>query len=215
MAKKTGPQPRLAGAAQQSHRKSGLQIQREKAEMTRAELAEAVGTSRTTIIRLESPWLKKSIRMTAEWAERFAPILKCAPHEILYPHLADVDPERFRSIYAEGEDEPTVSVRDDFLRQMMPGLPKRNLELRIIDTDDLHRYVARGDALVLDLDDKSPARPGVYAVEIGGAVQWRFLSPTAAGLVQLSTDNPDIPKETVKPEDLKIIGRAKMRISAL
>lgn len=197
--------------------KNGVTIYREKAGLTKADLARRLGVHRTQINRLERPDRKVS----SMWAERIAPILNCDPMDIMWPHRAALDTQKFSNVFAvagaEIEPESAVmSLGHEFLRQMLPGSPSKGLRLVIAEQHQAGMLIGKGDAVIVDVDQNRPTKPAVYAVEIAGTVQLRQLSPTTAGMIVIQGgDNSLIPTETVKPADIKVIGRAVLKIAAI
>lgn len=187
--------------------------------MSQAELARRVGTNRQQIGRLEGSSANPR-KLTKKWAQRIAPFLDVTPEELMYPQLAKIDPTRAQNVFeialgGQIPQEPSISIRQDLMARLLPGVARQNLQLVVIDNDDMARHLARGDAVLLDLEAKTPTRPGVYALRIAGALQWRFLSPTTSGTILVRSDNPSIPEETAKPSDLTVIGRAALKISTI
>lgn len=141
----------------------------------------------------------------------------------MFPEQAKFDTARFKNVFEvsmdsslEHQDTPTLALDMDFLARMLPSAAKHRLQVMMVDSSNpTSSIVAKGDAVVIDLDDNRPSRPGLYAVNIANAVQWRYLSPTTAGLIQVHSENPAIPAETVGIDDLKVVGRAKLKISTL
>jgi transcriptional regulator with XRE-family HTH domain len=199
---------------------NGIKFFREKAGLSKAELARRVGTTRPQMGRLEEDEGPKGRKLTLKWAERIAPYLNCRPEELLFPELAQVDTTRFNHVFEisggnKRPDSPGLVLEPEFLTRMLPNSSGHNLRFMMVDSYQANGVVAKGDALVIDMDDNIPNRPGLYALDIAGAVQWRYLTPTTAGTVQVHSDNAAAIHETVKPTELKVIGRARLRISTL
>jgi transcriptional regulator with XRE-family HTH domain len=199
---------------------NGIKLFREKAGLSKAELSRRVGTTRPQMGRLEEDEGPKGRKLTLKWAERIAPHLNCSPVELMFPEMARIDTSRFNHVFeiADGKkrpDSPGLVLDPEFLTRMLPNSSGHNLRFMMVDSYQANSVVAKGDALVIDVDDIVPNRPGLYALEIAGAVQWRYLSPTTAGTVQVHSDNPAATNETVNPGELKVIGRARLRISTL
>lgn len=196
---------------------NGIKLFREKAGISKAELSRRVGVTRQHLGRLEDGKRK----LTAEWAAKIAPFLKCTPQELMFPELARVDTARFSNVFeiANGSENkpglPGLALEPEFLSRMLPNATGHNLRFMMVDAYQANNVVAKGDALVIDLDDNSPNRPGLYALDIAGVVQWRYLSPNTTGTIQVHSDNPASANETVEAKDLKVIGRARLRISTL
>ncbi|RWB67590.1 MAG: helix-turn-helix domain-containing protein [Mesorhizobium sp.] len=197
--------------------KNGIRLFRERKKMSISELARRVGVTRQHMGRLESSKRK----LTSEWAVRIAPHLETTPQELIFPNIAKADLNRFQSVFeiAGGDgafpSEPSISIQQDLLANLMPGATSHKLQLVIVDNDDMNRHIGRGDAVIVDLDNKTATRPGIYALRIAGELQLRFLSPTTSGTILVRSDNPNIPEETAKPGDLSIIGRARLKISTI
>jgi transcriptional regulator with XRE-family HTH domain len=197
--------------------KNGIRKYRKLKDINISELARRVGTNRQQMGRLES----SKRQLSKEWAEKIAPHLGVTPHQLMFPNLADIDVSRFQNVFeiTRGDGalppEPSISIRQDLLDQLLPGAARHSLQLVLVDNDDMDRHVARGDAVILDLDAKTATRPGVYALRIAGELQWRFLSPTTSGTILVRSDNPNIPEETANPGDLSIVGRARLKISTM
>ena len=199
---------------------NGIKFFREKAGLSKAELARRVGTNRPQMGRLEEDEGPKGRKLTLKWAQRIAPHLGCRPEELMFPELARIDTTRFNHVFEisggkRRPDSPGLVLDPEFLARMLPNSSGHNLRFMMVDSYQANGIVAKGDALVIDLDDNTPNLPGLYALDIAGAVQWRYLSPTTAGTVQVHSDNPASTNETVKPTELKVIGRARLRISTL
>ncbi len=199
---------------------NGIKYFREKAGLSKAELARRVGTTRPQMGRLEEDEGPKGRKLTLKWAERIAPHLNVRPEELMFPELAQIDVSRFNHVFEisggkSPAQTPGLVLDPEFLARMLPNAAGHNLRFMMVDAYQANSIVAKGDALVIDLDDNIPNRPGLFALEIAGAVQWRYLSPTTTGAVQVHGDNPAATTETVQPEDLKVIGRARLRISTL
>lgn len=196
--------------------RTGVAIFRERAGLSKAELARRVGTTRQQLGRLEDGKRK----LTKEWAEKIAPILGCTPSDLLFPEMARIDTARFKNVFevddgGEDVEYPLISLDIEFLKRLLPSAGRHRLRLMMVDSDHPGSAVAKNDAVVIDMDDIAPTRPGLYAIEIAGAVQWRYLTPTTTGMVQVHTDNRKPPEETVKPDEISILGRARLRISTL
>lgn len=197
--------------------KNGIKLFRERANLTKSELARRVGTNRQQLGRLEESQRKLSV----EWAERIAPVLKCTPQDLMFPELARVDTTRFNNVFEIAEngeklpESPGLALESEFLDRMLPNASKHRLRYMMVETDQANSVVTKGDALVVDTDDKLPTRPGIYALEIAGVVQWRYLTPTTEGLVRIHSEGAGVLNETVQPDKLKVIGRARLRISTL
>lgn len=197
--------------------KNGIRKYRKLKDINISELARRVGTNRQQMGRLE----RSTRRLSKEWAERIAPHLGVMPHQLIFPNLADIDVSRFQNVFeiarggGELPPEPSISIRQDLLDHLLPGASQRSLQLVLVDTDDMAKHIAKGDPVILDLDAKTPTKPGVYALRIAGELQWRFLSPTTAGTILVRSDNPNIPEETANPGDLSIVGRARLKISTV
>jgi DNA-binding XRE family transcriptional regulator len=197
--------------------KNGIKLFREKAGLSKAELARRIGTNRQQLGRLEEGERK----LSKEWATKIATVLKCTPQDLLFPELARIDTTRFNNVFeiASGTgsppESPGLAIENEFLARMLPNATRHNLRFMMVDAYQANSIVTKGDALVIDMDDNEPNRPGLYALDIAGVVQWRYLSPTTAGLIQVHSENPAGAGETVKPTELKVIGRARLRISTL
>ena len=196
---------------------NGIRLFREKLGISKAELSRRVGTTRQQMGRLEDDERK----LSPEWATKFAPVLKCTPQELLFPELARIDISPFNHVFEirSGRESqpksPGFSLENEFLTRMLPNASAHNLRFMMVDGYQANGLVTKGDALVIDTDDKEPTRPGLYALDIAGVVQWRYLTPTTTGAIQVHSDNPATVNETVKPQELKVIGRARLRISTL
>lgn len=198
--------------------KNGIRIFREKAELSKAEAARRVGTTRQHFGRLEAG--ERALKI--EWAERIAKAFgNCTPQDLMFPELARIDTARFNNVFAVSADDksvddaPTLALGRDFLSHLLPGASSHRLRVMMVDGYQSNTLVTKGDAVVIDLDDNQPSRPGLYALSIGGVVQWRHLSPTTSGAIQVHSDNSAIASETVKASDLTVIGRARLRISTI
>lgn len=195
---------------------NGIRIFREKAGLNQAELARRVGTSRIQIGRLE----RGAVKLSPEWAERLAKVLGCSPHELIYPRLADLDLDRFHSIFdlAEGKGPPvtpSLAIRSEVLASMLPGVKNARLSVLPVEDDDMVKHIRKGDLAIVDLAATSVTKPGLFAIRIGGAAQFRFVAPLTGGAVSITADNPDIPQETVDPKALDLVGRVRLRISTV
>ena len=196
---------------------NGIRLFREKVGISKSELARRVGVTRQQLGRLEDGHRK----LTTEWAAKIAPLLNCTPQELLFPELARVDTTRFNNVFeinsgrGKRPELPGLAIEPEFLARMLPSSSGHNLRFMMVDAYQASGLVTKGDALVIDTDDNEPTRPGLYALDIGGVVQWRYLSPTTTGAIQVHSDNPAAINETVAPAELKVIGRARLRISTL
>ena len=199
--------------------KNGIVIYREKKGITQAELARLADMNRQQLGRLESGKRK----LTKEWAERLAPLLGCSARDLMFPEIAQMNFEHFHPIWetvdednASKQQGPPISVSDRFLEKILPNAVNHSLEVVTVEDDIMRNHFERGDVVIIDRDDKSPAKPGVFAIELDGTLQWRYLSPlTEAGKVQVSADNASVPVEQVESGAINIIGRAKLRISVM
>lgn len=196
---------------------NGIRMFRERMKISTSELARRVGIGRQQMGKLE----RSKRKLTVEWANKIAPHLNTTPQELMFPNIAKADLNRFQSVFeiAGGSgplpSEPSISIQHDLMAKLAPGVSGKRLQLVLVDNDDMSKYVARGDAVILDLDAKEPSRPGLYALRIAGTMQLRFLSPSTTGTILVRSDNPDIPAETANPADLDIIGRARLKISTV
>lgn len=196
---------------------NGIRHFREKKGISKAELSRRVGITRQHIGRLEEDERK----LSAKWAEKIAPFLDCTPQELLFPELSQIDLTKFNSVFEilKGNEPrpeaPAIAIDTDFLERMVPDAAGHNLRFMMVDAYQANGLVTKGDALVIDTDDNQPNRPGLYALDIAGVVQWRYLSPLTSGAVQVHSDNSGANNETVEPKDLKVVGRARLRISTL
>ncbi len=197
--------------------KNGIKHFRQKLGISKAELSRRVGTTRQQMGRLEDDERK----LSPEWATKIAAVLKCTPQELMFPELARIDISPFNHVFeirSDGESRPKspgLSLENEFLTRMLPNASAHNLRFMMVDASQANGLVTKGDALVIDTDDNQPTRPGLYALDIASVVQWRYLSPTTTGTVTVHSDNPAAINETVKPEELHVIGRARLRISTL
>lgn len=196
--------------------KNGLKMFRERAGINKAELARRLGTSRQHVGRLED----ETRALSVEWAKKIAPILKCTPHELMFPELARVDTNRFLNLYEIDEDQtepqnPALAIERDFLARLLPGAEKHALRVMTIDADHYAGKVSKGDIVVLDTSVTTPSRSGLYAVEIADAIQWRYLTPTTSGKVSVQSEDQHSPAELADPEQIKLVGRARLRISTI
>ncbi|RUV19911.1 helix-turn-helix domain-containing protein [Mesorhizobium sp. M7A.F.Ca.MR.228.00.0.0] len=196
---------------------NGIRHFREKKGISKAELARRVGVTRQHLGRMEEDERK----LSAKWAEKIAPYLDCTPQELLFPELAQIDLAKFNSVFEilKGNEprpeSPALAIDTNFLERMVPDVSAHNLRFMMVDAYQANGLVTKGDALVIDTDDKQPNRPGLYALDIAGVVQWRYLSPMTSGTVQVHSDTSAANNETVNPTDLKVVGRARLRISTL
>lgn len=196
---------------------NGIRHFREKKGISKAELARRVGVTRQHMGRLEEDERK----LSAKWAQKIAPFIDAQPQELMFPELVQIDLTRFNSVFeiAKGGDTgpelPALAIGSEFLERMVPDASSHNLRFMMVDASQANGLVTKGDALVIDTDDNEPNRPGLYALDIAGVVQWRYLSPTTSGTVQVHSDKTAANNETVKPADLKVVGRARLRISTL
>lgn len=194
--------------------KNGITLYRERAGMRKAELARRAGISPQQLGRLESG----RRRLTKDWAAKLAPVLRCTVQELMFPDASLVDIEKYSAIYDlladDGPDlSPVLSISHGLYKRMVPTAGDARLQIMFVDSDDLGETAQRGDALIIDLDENTPRRPGIYAIDIAGEPQWRRLSMMTTGQIRVSSDNPAVEDETVSPKNLTIIGRAKLRIS--
>jgi transcriptional regulator with XRE-family HTH domain len=167
---------------------NGIAMFRERAGLSKAELARRVGTTR-------------------------------AAHELLFPELARVDINRFRNVYealdaeeAERAETPVFAVERDFLQRLLPSAANHRFQLMTVDSDPGGNLVQKGDTVFVDLDDTRPARAGIYAIVLNGVPQLRHLSPTASGKVRIGTGADS---ETVDPDQIQVLGRARLRLSTI
>lgn len=155
----------------------GLRELREAEGLTQTQLAEAVGTSQPQINRLENGDRK----LTKEWAERLAPVLKTTPQKLLFSEGAEVPaPEPSSARIAPEADQLEVGERDipimgttvggndgefylngdpvDYVRRM-PGIARRKnvFGVYIQNTSMSPRYEP-GDLVYAS--PSPPARPG-------------------------------------------------------
>lgn len=197
--------------------KNGIAIFRERAGINKAELARRVGTTRQQMGRLEAD----ERELTVDWAEKIAPHLGCSAQDLLFPEMARIDLASFNNVFEVSRqpqsqpEKPSLALEKDFLARLLPSAAAHNLRLMMVEGYQTNSIVTKGDAVVIDLDDNRPSRPGLYAIDIGGDVQWRYLSPTTSGAIQVHSENPSVPTETVSPAELKIVGRAKLKISTI
>jgi DNA-binding XRE family transcriptional regulator len=196
---------------------NGIKLFREKAGLTKAELSRRIGTTRQQLGRIEDGKRK----LTLQWAEKIAPHLDCTAQDLMFPEMSSIDTKRFHNVFEilNGKeapaDSPGMAIEAEFLARMLPSARRHNLRFMMVEPSQSNALVSKGDALVIDIDDNKPSVPGLYALEIAGVIQWRYLAPTTSGAVQVHSDNPNVPSETVKPADLAIVGRARLRISTL
>lgn len=196
---------------------NGIKLFREKLGITKADLSRRLGTTRQQLGRLEDGQRK----LTLEWAEKIAPILGCTPQDLMFPELARIDTARFNSVFeiANGKgtapEAPGLALETEFLSRMLPNASRHHLRFMMVEAYQANASVTKGDALVIDTDDNKPSLPGLYALEIAGVIQWRHLTPTTTGAIQVHSDNPNIAAEIVKADELTVIGRARLRISTL
>lgn len=196
---------------------NGIKLFREKAGLSKAELSRRIGTTRQQLGRLEEGKRK----LSTEWAQKIAPHLNCTAQDLMFPEMSRIDSKRFHNVFEimngkeAPEDSPGMALEVEFMARMLPSARRHNLRFMMVEPSQSNAIVTKGDALVIDIDDNKPSVPGLYAIEIAGVIQWRYLSPTIHGTVQVYGENPSIPNETVKPSDLSIVGRARLRISTL
>ncbi len=196
---------------------NGIKLFREKAGLTKAELSRRIGTTRQQMGKLEEGKRK----LTTEWAQKIAAVLNCTAQDLMFPEMSRIDTKRFHHVFEilNGKEAPAASpgmaLETEFLARLLPSARRHNLRFMMVEPSQSNALVSKGDALVIDIDDNKPSVPGLYALEIAGVIQWRYLAPTTSGAVQVHSDNPNISSETVKPADLTIIGRARLRISTL
>jgi transcriptional regulator with XRE-family HTH domain len=194
---------------------NGIAMFRERAGLSKAELARRVGTTRAQLGRLEAG----ERTLTRIWAEKIAKVLGCTAHELLFPELARVDINRFRNVYealdaeeAERAETPVFAVERDFLQRLLPSAANHRFQLMTVDSDPGGNLVQKGDTVFVDLDDTRPARAGIYAIVLNGVPQLRHLSPTASGKVRIGTGADS---ETVDPDQIQVLGRARLRLSTI
>jgi transcriptional regulator with XRE-family HTH domain len=195
---------------------NGIEIFRLRKGISLAELARAIGTTRQQMGRLA----KGERKLTTEWADKIAKVLDCRPQELLYPHLARVDYDRFQAVFDAPEpqdvlSEPTLALKHDFLERLLPPTKNHKLQLLFVDSDDLKDHVARGDAVIVDVDVKKPARAGIYVIKIGDINHWRLIAPRAGGQITVSADSGHISEEVVDADSLQIVGYARLRVTPL
>ncbi|WP_352499392.1 helix-turn-helix domain-containing protein [Mesorhizobium sp. M0058] len=196
---------------------NGIRLFRERANLTKAELSRRIGTTRQQLGRLEDSQRK----LTLEWAQKIAPHVNATAQDLMFPEMSRIDTKRFHNVFeiVSGKeapaDSPGLALESDFLARLLPGARRHNLRFMMVEPSQSNAMVNKGDALVIDIDDNKPSTPGLYALEIAGVIQWRYLSPTTTGAVQVRSDDPSIANETVQPKDLTVIGRARLRISTL
>lgn len=77
--------------------------------MSLEDVAEAVGSTSSTISKLE----RGRLRLTSEWMFRLAPVLRVAPRELLPQEAEQIEPERIIALdRASALPEPTVAPAD-------------------------------------------------------------------------------------------------------
>lgn len=196
--------------------RNGITLYRERAGLTKAELARRAGISPQQLGRMENNRRK----LSRKWANMLAPVLNCTPQELMFPDAALVDTEKYSAIYDLLEDggadsTPLLSISHSLFQRMVPSARLHRLQVMFVDSDDVSSHTKRGDALIVDLDDNEARRPGIYAVNIQGEPQWRRLSVMTTGMIRVTSDDPAVEDEVVKADSLTVIGRAKLRISAI
>jgi transcriptional regulator with XRE-family HTH domain len=195
---------------------NGIKLFRERAGLSKAELARRIGTSRAQLGRLEDG----EREFTKVWAEKIAKVLGCSAQELLFPEMARLDPSRFRNVFEVLADEdaaptatnPVLALEGDFLARLLPSAANHRLQLMTVDSDPGGNLVQKGDTVLVDLDDTRPARPGIYAIILDGVPQLRHLSPTTAGMVRIGAGSDT---ETVSPDEIQVLGRARLRLSTI
>lgn len=201
--------------------KHPITLYREKYGLSKSDLARRASTSRAQITRLEQGGEDpKGRTLTLVWATRLAKAIGhgVTPQDLMFPEIASIDIDRFNNVFevAEaGADIPQVAFEREFLSKLLPSAARHRLRLMMVEANQANDIVSKGDAVVIDLDDNTPNRPGLYAIEIAGQIQWRILSPTTSGDILVQGPGSLTAQETVKPHDLKTIGRARLRISTL
>lgn len=199
--------------------RNAIKAFREKAGMNKAELSRRTGIGQQQLGRLESG--KRALK--PEYATEIAKALNCTAQELMFPEMAAIDTKQFSAVFdiaakpdPSNEPEiPLVAFDINFLAQILPTTSGENLRLMMVDTAPPNGIVTKGDAVVIDLDENTPTRPGLYALEIAGVTQWRYLTLTTTGMVQVQSESAGAPNEIVSAKDLTVIGRGRLRISTL
>ena len=123
---------------------NAIQSLRAKLSLTQAELADLVGTTQAQVQRLE----RGQRKLTLEWAEKLAPVLKTTARDLMFPidETAKAPVVGFvgagMQIYADRETDP------EFV-DVPPGM-KVPLEVVIVRGDSMYPVYRDGDRLIFE-----------------------------------------------------------------
>lgn len=155
--------------------------------LTQQQLADAVGTTKGEISRLEAG----KRRMTLQWLQRIAAVyqvpstaLMGPPHSLTPPPRPPAEPE---------------AANDNVL---------------VVSDDGMAPTLEAGDEVELDLDDRDARTPGLFAIREGSRTTVRRVQKAGERLV-VAFDNPSYRPYEVRPDDITVVGRAVRRAHRL
>jgi len=108
---------------------------------------------------------------------------------------------------------PPLAFRRDWLAKKNIT-SKDNLRACTVSGDSMADLLQDGDTVLIDMGQNTIKDNEVYAINMHGEVRIKRLSRTFDGGVQIRSDNPRYPAETLTPsqaESLKVLGRLVWR----
>jgi phage repressor protein C with HTH and peptisase S24 domain len=108
-------------------------------------------------------------------------------------------------ITKESSEAPNYAFRLEWLKRKVQNVKKALLV--DVEGDSMLPILRNGDVVMLDLQQNSPTREGIYGLAIGGVVQIKHITPLPNNEVRVTSNNPDYYDYSAKVSELKIIGR--------
>jgi phage repressor protein C with HTH and peptisase S24 domain len=108
-------------------------------------------------------------------------------------------------ITKESSEAHNYVFRLEWLKRKVQNVKKALLV--DVEGDSMLPILRNADVVMLDLQQNSPTREGIYELAIGGVVQIKHITPIPNNEIRVTSNNPDYYDYSARVSKLKIIGR--------
>ena len=192
--------------------KNHLRHWRESREMTQQQLADAIGTSKPQISRLEA----SKRRLTTIWLEKLSRVYSVKPSELLRsPYDADAKGEHGGVAVRASDTGEAWRLPSQFVERDIHANPS-DIEIYTVSSDTMVPTLNIGDRVVINVRLRQPSPAGIFLIEEGDAAICMRLQMIGAQrngqLVRVSADNPHYVAYESKLAELRVRGRVVARL---
>jgi len=187
--------------------KNHLRHWRESRDMTQQQLADAIGTSKPQISRLEA----SKRRLTTIWLEKLSRVYSVKPSDLLRSPFEDASGEHGGVAVRASDTGEAWRLPSQFVERDIHANPS-DIEIYTVSSDTMVPTLNIGDRVVINVRLRQPSPAGIFLIEEGDAAICMRLQMIGAQLVRVSADNAHYVAYESKLAELRVRGRVVARL---